>query len=81
MIWIVLGLLAYTLVGFLLVSWVVGDFTLTASYPAELILLVAFWPFCLRGLVRLRIFRIMMQKQIESVEAWAESKNQNRSDS
>ena len=61
MIWaILIGLLVYVLIGLLLVNWAVGDFTLTASFPGEMSLLVAFWPFALRFFWRVYFFRGMM---------------------
>ncbi len=81
MLWIVLGLMVYILFGFLLFRWAAGDFTLTASYPGEILLVLVLWPFCLRGFVGLYFLRLKMQRQKDNLEAWAKSKEQDGSDS
>lgn len=74
MIWAILtGLLIYLLIGFLVINWAVGSFTLTASHSWELPLLLAFWLLEIRGLLVLRILRLGMQKEIAALEAWAKS--------
>lgn len=77
MIWAILtGLLIYVLIGFLLINWATGDLTISTSYPGEVLLLVVFWPFCLKGLLGMRFMRAMMQNQLKALEAWAKSGKQ-----
>lgn len=70
MSWVVLGLLVHILIGYSLLNWAAGrDFTV--SRLSEIVLPVVLWPFYLRGLIGLRIMRMMMLDQMRAIEAWA----------
>ena len=67
MIWFLLFTLLYILVGALLVERTMRGTKIHATF-AEWIVMLLFWPLCLKVFVHIA----MMQSQFEAIEVWAE---------